>query len=226
MRIQSTGSPFILPSLMHDRRLRNGLITLFLAQGTPIYGMMFTLPLLLRNLNHLGTQAIGMAIFPGAMTAAVLSFVGGRLSDRKGSVTVVKIGLGFLLIGYALLSSLAGMKPYFITFGLIISYSGFSIVQSSLAKTVSMILPINQVGVGMGMYNLIFFTSGTLGAAIAGRIIETSGENPAINPLALPTAAGYSNVFVLFVAMVACATVIFCRSFPNAHLVPASAGTN
>lgn len=222
IRIRSADSPFILPGLMHDHRLRNGLFTLFLAQGTPIYGMMFTLPLLLRNLNHLDTQSIGMAIFPGAMTAAVLSFAGGRLSDRKGSVTVVRIGLGFLLVGYTLLSTLAGMKPYFITLGLIISYSGFSIVQSSLAKTVSMILPRDQIGLGMGMYNLTFFISGTLGAAIASRIIETFAHGPGLNPFVLPAAVGYSNVFVLFVVMVASAMIIFSRTFAHTDLVPAS----
>lgn len=225
-RIRSTAFPFIRPQMLRDRLYRNGLFTLFLAQGTPIYGMMFTLPLLLRNINHLGTQAIGFAIFPGAMTAAVLSFFGGKVSDRKGSVTVVRVGFCFLLVGYTLLSILPGMKPHFITFGLIISYSGFSIVQSSLAKTVSMVLPPDQAGVGMGMYNLTFFISGSMGAAIASRIIEISAGSRPLNPLALPAAAGYSNVFILLIAMVICAAIIFVRTFKPADFLPAQAPAN
>lgn len=220
LRIQRCKNPFILPSLMQDRRYRNCLLTLLLAQGITIYGMMFTLPLMLRDINHLGTQAIGMVIFPAALTASALSFVCGRLSDRKGSVAVVHIGLGFLLVGFILLSSLAGMKPFFITMGLVISYSGFSIVQSSLAKTVSLILPANQSGVGMGIYNLTFFISGALGAAIASRIIEAFAHGPTFNPLVAPAAGGYSNVFVLFVAMVTCAAVIFHRTFAQPDLTP------
>jgi DHA2 family metal-tetracycline-proton antiporter-like MFS transporter len=220
LRIHNTDTPFMLPSLMGDRRYRNGLLTLWLAPGTTIYGMMFTLPLLLRNLNHLGTQAIGMVIFPGALTAAVLSFASGRLSDRRGSVTVVRIGLCFMLVGYAVLSTLVGMEPHFITLGLIISYSGFSIVQSSLAKTVSLVLPRDQTGVGMGMYNLIFFMSGAFGAAIASRIIEHFARGPVANPFVAPAAGGYSNVFVLFIAMVAGAAVIFHRTFARGELAP------
>ncbi len=222
LRIHRADTPFMLPGLFRDRRYRNGLLTLFLALGTA-FGMMFTLPLMLRNLNHLDTQAIGVVIFPGAMTAAVLSFVGGRLSDRIGSVTVVQIGLGFLLAGYSLLSLLAGTRPQFITMGLIVSYSGFSIVQSSLAKTVSLTLSPNQSGVGMGMYNLTFFVSGTFGAAVAGRIIESFANGPAFNPFVAPRAEGYSNVFVLFFGMVACAAWIFQRTFSAAEPLPGSA---
>jgi DHA2 family metal-tetracycline-proton antiporter-like MFS transporter len=181
--------------------------------------MMFTLPLLLRNLNHLGTQAIGLFIFPGAMTAAVVSLACGRLADRKGSVRVVYIGLTFLLAGYALLSTLAGMAPYFITFGLVVAYSGFSVLQASLARTVSLVLPKEQTGVGMGMYSLIFFMSGAFGAALAGRIIEAFAKGPAVNPFVTPVAAPYSNVFLLFFFMVACAVVIFHRAFENGELI-------
>lgn len=230
LRIRTTTFPFIFPRLILDRQFRNGLLTLFLAQGAPIYGMMFTLPILLRNLNHLGTQEIGLAICPGAMTAAVFSFFGGKISDRKGSVTVVRTGLIFLLVGYSLLSFLTGMPTAYVTCGLIISYSGFSIVQSSLAKTVSMVLPPDQTGIGMGMYNLTFFTSGAMGAAIASRIIETSASGKGLNPFVLPEAAGYSNVFVLIIAMVAWGAAIFSRTFSSSlpaasELSGATAGT-
>lgn len=222
LRIHYADAPFIPPSLFKIRSYRNGLLTLFLALGT-VFGMMFTLPLMLRNLNHLGTQAIGLVIFPGAMTAAVLSLVGGKLADQKGSVTVVHFGMGFLLTGYFLLSMLAGAKPQFITMGLIVSYSGFSIIQSSLAKTVSLTLPSNQSGVGMGMYNLTFFVSGTFGAAIAGRIIESFAHGPAFNPFVATGAGAYSNVFVLFFGLVICAVVIFKRTFSSKELLPALA---
>jgi DHA2 family metal-tetracycline-proton antiporter-like MFS transporter len=213
LRIHRAAAPFLMPELLRDRRYRSGLLTLFLAQGATIYGMMFTLPLLLRNLNHLGTQAIGLFIFPGAMTAAVVSLASGRLADRKGSVLVVQLGLAFLLVGYAFLSTVAGRAPYFIAMGLVVAYTGFSILQSSLARTVSLILPKEQAGVGMGMYSLTFFMSGAFGAALAGRMIEAFTHGPVINPFVNPAAGPYSNVFTLFFCMVACAAVIFRRAF-------------
>jgi MFS transporter, DHA2 family, metal-tetracycline-proton antiporter len=221
LRIRYAAAPFILPALFRNRRYRNGLLALFLSLGTA-FGMMFTLPLMLRNLNHLATQAIGVVIFPGAMAAAVLSFASGRLSDRKGSVRVVYIGMGLLLAGYSYFSLSVGAPPPFITLGLVISYSGFSIVQSSLAKTVSMTLPSDQAGVGMGMYNLTFFMSGSFGAAIASRIIEAFAHGPALNPFVPAEAGCYSDVFVFFVGLVSCAALIFFRTFHqfDRHLVP------
>lgn len=211
IRINSTADPFIQPGLLKIRQYRNGLLTLFFSLGT-VHGMMFTLPLMLRNINHLDTRAIGLVIFPAAMTAALLSFFCGRLADRKGSVPVVYIGLAFFLVGFALLVLLAGNSPLLVTMGLLVSYSGFSIVQSSLSRTVSMILPSNQTGIGMGMYNLVFFLAGGVGAAIASRIIEGCSHSLATTgPFA--GALPYRMVFLLFFCMEVAACVIFYRNF-------------
>ncbi len=212
VRINRTENPFVLPELFKSREYRNGLFTLFLSLGT-IFGMMFTLPLMLRHVNGLGTLGIGLTIFPGAMTAALVGFVSGRLADRKGSITMVYMGLFLLATGFFSLFLLAGAKPHLITLGIIITYSGFSTLQSTLAQTVSMILPKNQVGVGMGIYNMIFFMSGAIGAAMTSRVIESFANGPVFNPFLTLPAGAYSNVFLLFVGMLICSTLIFFRTF-------------
>ena len=60
---------------------RSGLYTTFLAVGT-VFGYFFSIPLLLRMVHGLPTVQIGLVIFPGALSAACLGFVGGRMADR------------------------------------------------------------------------------------------------------------------------------------------------
>ena len=65
----------------------------------------------------------------------------------------------------------------------------------------------------MGMYNLTFCLSGSIGAAVVGRLLETfSGSSP-LNPLALAVGGAYSNIFLVFVGFVICAAVIFYHNF-------------
>lgn len=212
LRIRSTDDPFIKPKLLNNRYYRIALLTIFLSMVT-VYGMMFNLPLMLRNINHLSTQMIGLVIFPGAMMAAFLGFASSKLAERKGSVRVVYIGLSFLLAGYLVLSSLIGAKPYFITMGLLLSYSGFAIIHSSLAKVVSFVLPENQSGVGMGMYNLTFCLAGSMGAAVVGRLLDFFSASLPINPFTVPEGGAYSNVFLVFLGLVICATAFFSHVF-------------
>lgn len=123
-------------------------------------------------MHAVSTAHIGLVIFPGAITAALLGVVGGRLADRWGSVPIVHAGFGLLLFGYLLLAGLLSYGALPIMLLLIICYSGFAFVQSALAKTVSMTLPHRQAGVGMGLYNLVFFTSGAFGTSFVGTLLD------------------------------------------------------
>ncbi len=75
-------------------------------------------------------------------------------------------------------------------------------------------LPHEEIGVGMGLYNLIFFMSGAFGAALIGKLLDVSGGWPAVNPiLSNPAAAAYSNLFLLFTASAAVSAVFFHRAY-------------
>ncbi len=205
--------PFVNPSLFHNTRYRGMILTGFLAVGT-IFGMMFMTPLMLRDINGLGTEKIGLVMFPGAMSAAVMGTIGGRLVDRKGNVPVVFMGLAFLATGFVLLSVIAGSKPWVVSLNLIVCYIGFSLLQPSLAHTASSTLPKEFLGIGMGMYNLFFFTSGAFSAAFIGRMLDAAKGRPAINPLSSSPAAGpYSNICMLLAFVVLCAAAVFHFTF-------------
>ena len=215
--IQRSGNPFVSPSLFRNRRYRNTVIIAFLAIST-VFGMVFMTPIMLRALNELSANDIGLAMFPGAMTAALMGALGGKLVDRIGSKPVVFIGLACLATGFLLISIFAGFTPWVIALGLIVSYTGFSFTQPSLAHTVSASLPNEHMGIGMGMYNLFFFMSGAFSAAVIGKMLDVTAGDAPVNPLAvLPSAGSFSNLYLLLSCLVLIAASLFFFTFPGSQ---------
>lgn len=181
-QIRRHPNPFITPDLLDNRPYRRGLVATFLAMGT-MFGLLFIIPLGLREQFGLSTIGIGLVIFPGAAFGAVIGVIGGRMTDRYGCRPVASYGIGFLAAGYLLLVAF-GKTPVSIALLLIICYSGFSLFQPALGKAVSLTLPSRQTGVGMGLYNLIYFLSGAFGTAISGGLLELFAETGHYNEAA------------------------------------------
>lgn len=202
--------PFVSPELLRIKLFRRGLICTFLSVGT-VFGYFLSIPLLLRIVHAQPTMKIGLVIFPGALSAALFGFVGGRMADRFGSVPLVYLGLLFLCSGYLLMAKLLGVGTLSVTLVLVICYIGFTLIQSALAKTVSTTLPAEQAGVGMGLYNLVFFTSGAFGTSFVGRFIDLfDGRIPV---LVRSPETVFSYLFVLSALTVAAAGLVFMLSF-------------
>ena len=216
VHIHRTESPFVNPSLFGNEAYRNMIIMAFLALST-VFGILFMIPLMLRDLNALETGNIGLVMFPGAMVGAIAGTVGGRFVDRRGSAPVVYTAMTLLMSGFLLLSTFAGLRPWVISLNMIPCYMGFSLFQASIAHKVSSTLPRDQLGVGMGVYNLFFFMSGAFSAAFIGKLLDISRYHAPINPLTATVSAGpYSNLFLLLGAVLLCAAWLFYVTLRNA----------
>ncbi|MDO3378630.1 MFS transporter [Geoalkalibacter halelectricus] len=209
--VRRTPYPFAPPALFAGPLFRNGLLTVFLAVG-PVFGMFFAVPLMLRDLYGLSTLHIGLVIFPGAVSAAFFGLLGGRLADRRGSVFVVQTGLALLLASFVALALAAGAVTLLVSLVLIVCYTGFAFIQSALAKAISTTLAPPHAGVGMGLYNLVFFTAGAFGAALAGRFIEVMMDLGVPAPVA-DQALPYAGVFVLAALTILLAGWVFQRAY-------------
>jgi DHA2 family metal-tetracycline-proton antiporter-like MFS transporter len=213
LHIRRVEAPFIKPAIFLNPSYRNTILTTFLSMGT-IFGMLFMVPIMLRELNGLGSGWIGLVMFPGAMAAALVGRGGGRLADRKGPAFVFYMGAAFIVSGFLLLSTFAGSAPWAIAMSLVVSYLGFAFLQSSLPHTVSSALPSEHTGVGMGVYNLFFFISGAFSAAGIGRLLDLGDAGFCLNPAnACGPAWIYSNIFVLLAVLVLLAWALFCRTY-------------
>ncbi len=213
VRIRRVNNPFIDPELFTNRAYRNTLITTFLSVGT-VFGMLFLVPIMLRELNGLDANWIGITMFPGAMSAVLMGVIGGRISDRAGSRFVVYIGAGSLVCGFLMLSTFAGMSPTIIALSLISCYAGFAFLQSSLPHTVSVVLPKEQTGIGMGIYNLLFFISGAFSNAAIGRLLDLKTASISLNPLVSNSKQWmFSNIYVMLAVVTLIGAVLFYMTF-------------
>ncbi|OEF98027.1 hypothetical protein BHF68_13155 [Desulfuribacillus alkaliarsenatis] len=207
-------NPFIKPQLFINQKFRRSLLTTFLVSGTFMAALFFFIPLMLRELYGLSSAEIGLMIFPAAISAAILGSYSGKFADRVGSIPVVYAGTGILLFSFFLLSVIAGESPILIGFVLAVSYVGFATFHSSIANTVSQILPPEQIGVGMGIFNLTYYLSGAVFTAISGKALDYSATAIKLNPfLANDTAAMYSNLGIVFICAILLGLILFHNTF-------------
>jgi DHA2 family metal-tetracycline-proton antiporter-like MFS transporter len=198
--IRKVENPFIRPALLKNRRFRNTVVSAAVSIST-VFGMLFMTPIMLREINGLGANRIGLVIFPGAMCAALLGTYGGKLVDRVGGIRIACAGIAGLMGGHFLLSTFAGMSPWVIAFSMVVCYASFPFVQSALAHTVSDTLPREHTGIGMGIYNMCFFMAGAFSASVLGRLLDLREAGFCLNPLSFCTGAWlFSNLYLLLMA--------------------------
>lgn len=217
-------NPFIDPKLFKNKLFRNGIIVGFTLFSIVI-GILFVIPLMLHDIHGIGTSTIGLVLFPGAISSIFFGPFGGRLADKRGNTFVVTLGLSLLVLSLVLIAFFMTFSYWIISACLLFLYVGFSLFQTALVNSVSQTLPVEQTGIGMGIFNLISVVSGALGTALVGKILDIRllafeiigvGEN--VNAYA------YSNIMLIFSAIVILGGVIYFRSYRNAPTTIQAAG--
>ncbi|WP_017187844.1 MFS transporter, partial [Alkalibacillus haloalkaliphilus] len=209
LRMFKAKNPFIPPHLFKSRNYLVAILTSFLAVAC-LFGLMFTVPIMLREVYSLSTMEIGLVMFPGAISAALIGRKGGRLVDQKGARKVYLVSLALLSTGFLIVSSAVGLSPLIISLMLIFPMMCFPLVQASGADLLANLLAKHETGVGMGVFNLLNFVSGALSGAIAGVVLDIfRPENP-VNFLAVTgESAVYSNLFLTFMGLVLIGLIAF-----------------
>jgi len=213
VHIRRSPNPFIEPSLFRNRRFRAGLFVGFIIFSTAI-GIIFLIPLMLNGLRSLSTREIGLIMFPGAISGVVFGTVGGNLADRKGNGFVIAIGIASLVVSLLLMSFLLGFAPWLIAAALLLTFVGFTLIQTALVNSVSQTLEVQQTGVGMGVFNLVTFISGAVGTALVARVLESHWLYFRLLPLVSEDkAVAYSNLLVVFAVLVGLGGLIYYKGF-------------
>jgi DHA2 family metal-tetracycline-proton antiporter-like MFS transporter/DHA2 family florfenicol/chloramphenicol resistance protein-like MFS transporter len=131
---------------------------------------------------------------------AIISPLAGRLSDRIGARTPVYAGLLVMLISVLLLSAFAaGASPVVVALGMLGLGVGFAFTNSPNVNAAAAALPEESTGVGLGIFNGLFFLGGGTGPAVVGAFLAARREAGAgaINPLYGLDAAPFSDAFLL-----------------------------
>jgi DHA2 family metal-tetracycline-proton antiporter-like MFS transporter/DHA2 family florfenicol/chloramphenicol resistance protein-like MFS transporter len=155
---------------------------------------------LISQVNGLPTEFAGLALTPGAVALAILSPLAGRFSDRAGARLPILSGLMIMLLSVLFLSTFAaGSSLPAVAVGMLGIGIGFACVNSPATNAAADALESSEVGVGLGIYQGIFFLGGGTGPAIIGAFLAARREGgaQALNPFYTLDAAPFSDAFLL-----------------------------
>ena len=198
-RIAVAKEPFVSPGLFGNRS--------FLAIAGVGFFMMFCnvaslvlSPLLLSDVNGLASGGIGLVLAPAAVAVALLSPIAGRLSDRFGPRLLVRTGLATIAVSTFFVATFAaGGSVVLVALGILGQGLGFAAANSPNANAATNVLSRAESGVGLGIYQMLFFLGGGFGTAIGATFLafrEEAGTR-ALNPLHTGGAAAFSDAFML-----------------------------
>ena len=198
-RIRRAADPFVAPYLFRNKAFLAAAVTGFFMMFANV-GSYVLVPLMISEVNGLSATGIGLVLAPGAVLVAVLSPVAGRLSDRFGPRALVRIGLViFVLSMFSISAFAAGASAVAVAVGILGQSLGFALVNSPTANAAAASLSRDESGVGLGIYQMLFFLGGGFGPAVGATFlaIRQGAEAGALNPLFAASSAPFSDAFLL-----------------------------
>src|SRR3954451_13538857 len=201
--------PFIPPIL-----LRNKQYTKLLFIGCSAFFInfsnLFLMPIILTTVFEKGPAEVGMIIFPGAIIAVIAGQFIGRLIDRFGNAPLIIFGQLSLLIATILFAFLSTLTPYFILSTYMFASVGFTALSTSISNEITRILPMTQIGSGIGIVQLIQFFGGGLGVTISGLLLALQES--------LSSEIIYRNIYICFSFVIIIAVLIYGLYYRRARL--------
>lgn len=201
--------PFIPPIL-----LRNKQYTKLLFIGCSAFFInfsnLFLMPIILTTVFGKGPAEVGMIIFPGAIIAVIAGQFIGRLIDRFGNAPLIIFGQLSLLIATILFAFLSTLTPYFILSTYMFASVGFTALSTSISNEITRILPMTQIGSGIGIVQLIQFFGGGLGVTISGLLLALQES--------LSSEIIYRNIYICFSFVIIIAVLIYGLYYRRARL--------
>ncbi len=213
VQIRRAMEPFVDPSLFANSRYRSGLVIGFFIFGS-VLSVLFVIPIMLNKTYGFDANVIGFVLFPGAFSAVIFGKVAGNLTVKKGSNFVNYLGLGLLSFSFVALSCVIGLWVGYMGAALILMYIGFSFVQTALAESVTKILPVHQIGVGMGFFNMTSTISGAIITALVAKTLEEKLLAFRLHPFITDSNAYmYGNLILIFSIIIATSVLLYFNTF-------------
>lgn len=172
--IRRSETPFVEPSLFSDTRFVAGMVVAALTNATR-FGTVVLVPILMVEVEGTSAIVVGAVLFPGALCIAFVSPRAGRWADQVGARRPALVGTIWVLLGILVTAFSSGCAVWGVAVGMTLYGLGFAFVQSPLLGANSRILPSAQMGVGMGIFMMIFFLGGAFGIAFTVALVELQG---------------------------------------------------
>ncbi|NEE03049.1 MFS transporter [Phytoactinopolyspora halotolerans] len=210
-RTRTAAHPFVPPSLFTNRGYVAAVAVIFLAMVVNLATLVLV-PILVIDVNGLTPGEGSLVMIPGGLALAVLAPVAGRVGARGANEgTVALIGLGMIGASTLFLSTVAvGASPALAGVAVVGLGAGFAFVVTLATSAVSRVLPPEQVGVGVGIFQAAQFLGAGAGPALFGALLSAreAGEHDALNPLYAHDAPAYSDTFLALTLIALLAMVV------------------
>lgn len=198
-RIKNVPEPFVSPGLLENRAYLICAVAGYFGMFANLTSVI-VVPLMLSQADGFSAGVAGLVLAPGAVAVAILSPMAGRLSDRVGTRLPILFGLSVMLVSILSISTFAaGASPYVVAAGMLGVGAGFSMFNSPNTNAAASTLKDEEIGVGLGIYQMLFFLGGGSGPALMGAFLTARRESGAgaLNPIYALDAPHFSDTFLL-----------------------------
>lgn len=197
---RKTKFPLISSRLFLDRRILASNIILLIV-GMSMFTIFQTLPILAQSPYPVGfnNNPLQMSIvqLPFALVLLILGPLAGFMISRIGQTTPLLIGTIAMSLGFSLIL-LGRLNEFYISLFLVIISIGLSLTNVSSTNIVMVQSSFEQIGISLGISNLLRIIGSSIGPTIAGLFMQTH-----LFPIDLsknqnqyfPTAAAYDLIF-------------------------------
>lgn len=216
VRIRTAKHPFIQPAIFRNQEYTYYLVLAFVVTGIG-YSLFFMTPLFLVDVYNLPPNVIGLVMVPAAAITALLNRQAGKLADRRGPLALFSLAATLLFACYVLLSTFIGSSVWVLVGLLILGYVGQSSMSIVMSRSISLALPSNQSGVGMGMLMMQNFIAGSIAIGIYSRVVDLDARtswNPWFSSV---TGTIYSNLFLVLALTILAVYGLYRMRFHRRH---------
>lgn len=163
--------PLLDPLLMREPRFKLGLLVAFLEQFV-IAGTLFVMPIFFSTVQGHAAAATALLLIPAALSVALVSPIGGRLSDHFGPGLPITVGMLMRTISFIMLSRItSGTEYLYIAGGLALNGFGFALTSTPALHAVLSTVDPRQHGIVSGVHNMMRFTGAAAGTTASGIIL-------------------------------------------------------
>lgn len=185
-RIRTADQPFVLPALFGNFAYLK-LAAVGVAAYIVSFALLFIMPQMLVKFHGLSAIHAGLAIFPGSIMAMLVSPVTGRTIDRHGNHGILRL-LPWLMVLGTLLFALFAKDGYgYLAAAYVLVSVAFTFITSAVSNEMSRLLVVEQLGSGLGLFQLMQFFSGAFGVALSATALVWQRD--------LTAAESFSNIY-------------------------------
>ncbi|ULL14019.1 MFS transporter [Paenibacillus sp. H1-7] len=186
LRIHRADQPFVQPALFRNKQYMN-LNALGIMAYMSSFVSLFLLPQVLVHLFDLSPGQSGLVLFPGAVASMLAANRIGRFIDRHGNRILFRYAPWLLICATLMFALLAVHSIYAIVASYLLLSVSFSALTTSVSNEISRIVPKEQIGAGMGLFQLMQFFSGAFSVAVTGTSLVMQKN--------IPLSQAYAHIF-------------------------------